>query len=383
MPAFTDPAGACADEAQALLALVLAGGSARPLRDLLDHCGSARHALAAGRPAWQAAGLDRQQAQALVAPAPARMAQARRWLEHPRHHLLGWGDEDYPPMLRRCPNPPLALFVDGDPACLWQPAIAIVGSRNPSAGGRDNAYAFARELSAGGLAIGSGLAAGIDAAAHRAALDAGGATFAVIGTGPDLAYPRRHAPLQEQVAATGAVVSEYPPGTPPRNGQFPARNRLLAALCLGTVVVEAAARSGALITARLAAEAGREVFAVPGSIGNAMACGCHRLIRDGAILVTQPADIMEGVANLAGELAGALQNRLLTPIPEAPGSPCPAPTPPDPDYQRLWNALGYDPTGMDSLIRRTGLTASRLSSMLLVMELEGKVSSAYGCYTRT
>ncbi len=263
------------------------------------------------------------------------------------------------------------------------PAIAIVGSRNPSAAGRDNAYEFASALSASGLCVGSGLAAGIDAAAHRAALDGGGSTFAVIGTGPDLAYPRRHAVLQEQLADAGAVVSEYPPGTPARSGQFPARNRLLAALCLGTVVIEAAERSGALITARLAAEAGREVFAMPGSIRNPMARGCHRLIRDGATLVTQPADILEGVANLAGELAGALQNRLSTPIPDAPGVPCPAPTLPDQDYQRLWNVLGHDPTGMDSLIRCTGLTASRLSSMLLVMELEGKVSSAYGCYTRT
>ncbi|MGX9718804.1 DNA-processing protein DprA [Stenotrophomonas acidaminiphila] len=383
MPALPDAAGGRGYEAEALLALVLAGGPARPLRDLLDHLGNARDALAAGPSAWRGAGLDPNQMRALAAPAPARMEQACRWLEHPRHHLLGWRDADYPPLLRNCPNPPPAVFIDGDPAQLWQPAIAVVGSRNPSAAGRDTAYAFARALSVSGLRIGSGLAAGIDAAAHRAALDGGGGTFAVIGTGPDLAYPRRHAPLQAQIATSGAVVSEYPPGTPPRNGQFPARNRLLAALCLGTVVIEAAERSGALITARLAAEAGREVFAVPGSIHNPMARGCHRLIRDGAILVTQPADILEGVANLAGELAGALQNRLLTPIPDAPGAPCPAPTPPDPDYQRLWNALGHDPTGMDSLITRTGLTASRLSSMLLVMELEGKVSSAYGCYTRT
>ncbi|KQN97341.1 MULTISPECIES: DNA-processing protein DprA [Stenotrophomonas] len=383
MPVLPDLAAKRGHEAEALLALVLAGGPARPLRDLLEHFGNARDALAAGLPAWRAAGLGPQQMQALAVAAPGRMEQVRRWLDHPRHHLLGWRDADYPPLLRSCPNPPVAVFVDGDPAQLWQPAIAIVGSRNPSAAGRDNAYEFASALSASGLCVGSGLAAGIDAAAHRAALDGGGSTFAVIGTGPDLAYPRRHAVLQEQIAAAGAVVSEYPPGTPARSGQFPARNRLLAALCLGTVVIEAAERSGALITARLAAEAGREVFAMPGSIRNPMARGCHRLIRDGATLVTQPVDILEGVANLAGELAGALQNRLLTPIPDAPGAPCPAPTLPDQDYQRLWNALGYDPTGMDSLIRCTGLTASRLSSMLLVMELEGKVSSAYGCYTRT
>lgn len=385
MPGMPTPAddGRRRAEVDALLALALAGGPARASRDLLDRFGNAADALAAGPTAWAATGLGPRQANALAAPGPGRVEQARHWLEHPRHHLIGWQDADYPPLLRSSPNPPLALFVDGDPACLWQPAIAIVGSRNPSAGGRDNAYDLARALSATGLCIGSGLAAGIDAAAHRAALDGGGATFAVIGTGPDLAYPHRHALLQEQVAASGAVVSEYPPGTPPRNGQFPARNRLLAALSLGTVVIEAAERSGALITARLAAEAGREVFAVPGSIRNPMARGCHRLIRDGAILVTQAADILEGVVNLAGELAGALQNRLSTPISDAPGAPCPAFAPPDPDYQRLWNALGHDPTGMDSLIRRTGLTASRLSSMLLAMELEGKVSSAYGCYTRT
>ena len=371
------------EEVDALLVLALAGGPPRPLRDLLDRCGGAQAALGDGVAAWRAAGITPRQGDALAAPAPERLARARRWLEHPRHHLLGWRDADYPPLLRSSPHPPLALFVDGDPACLWQPAIAVVGSRSPSAGGRDNAYDFARALSASGLCIASGLAAGVDAAAHRAALDGGGGTFAVIGTGPDLAYPRRHAPLQERIAANGAVVSEYPPGTPPRHGQFPARNRLLAALSLGTVVIEAAERSGALITARLAAEAGREVFAVPGSIHNPMARGCHRLIRDGATLVTQAADILEGVANLAGELAGALQNRLLTPIPDAPGGPRTASAPPDPDYQRLWNALGHDPTGMDSLIERTGLTASRLSSMLLVMELEGKVSSAYGCYTRT
>ncbi|MCL7715435.1 DNA-processing protein DprA [Stenotrophomonas mori] len=377
-------AGTPQQETDALLALLLAGGPVRPLRTLLDRAGSACAALAAGAEAWRAAGIASRQAQALAAPVGGSpLRHIRHWLEQPGHHLLGWQAADYPAALRSSPNPPLALFVDGDPACLWQPAIAVVGCRTPSSGGRDTAYAFARGLAASGLCVASGLAAGVDAAVHRAALDAGCTTFAVIGTGPDQAYPRRHASLQQAVAAAGAVVSEYPPGTPPRSGQFPARNRLLAALCLGTVVIEAGERSGALITARLAAEAGREVFAVPGSLHNPMARGCHRLIRDGATLVTQPADVLEGVANLAGELAGALQNRLLAPIPEAPRSPCPAPTLPDPDHQRLWNALGYDPTGMDTLTERTGLTASRLSSMLLVMELQGTVASAHGRYART
>jgi len=379
-PPFPADAGNRKPHTDALLALVLAGGPIRPLRELLDQSnGNTANLLAAGSTHWRAAGCTPQQCRAIATPAPDRLHPARQWLQDPHHHLVGWGDEDYPPLLRNSPNPPLALFVDGDPGSLWQPAIAVVGSRNPSAGGRQIAYDFARSLAGSGLTIASGLAAGVDAAAHRAALDAGANTYAVIGTGPDLAYPRRHAPLQAQVAGRGAVVSEYPPGTPPRNGQFPARNRLLAALALGTLVIEAAERSGALITARLAAEAGREVFAVPGSIHNPLARGCHRLIRDGATLVTQAGDILEGVANLAG----ALQNRLLAPIADAPGRTCPASPPPDPDYQRLWNALGHDPTGMDSLIARTGLTTASLSSMLLVMELEGKVSSAHGRYTRT
>ena len=366
-----------------LLALALAGGPLSALRRLLDQHGTGSAAMAAGKEGWQAAGCTPAQCQALAKPAADDWARANTWLADDAHHLIGWGDPDYPPLLRDSPNPPLALFLAGNPTSLWQPAIAIVGSRMPSAGGRDIARDFASALAGHGLTIASGLAAGIDAAAHRAALACNGSTYAVIGTGPDLAYPRHHRQLQAQIAAAGAVISEYPPGTPPRSGQFPARNRLLAALALGTVVIEAAERSGALITARLASEAGREIFAVPGSIHNPMARGCHRLIREGATLVTHIDDILEGVANLAGELACALQTRLQTPISVVPSGQHPAVTPPDPDYQRLWDALGYDPTGIDLLIERTGLTAASLSSMLLLMELEGRVSSAHGRYTRT
>lgn len=374
MPTAPDP--------RALLALVLSGGPQQPLRNLIEQHGSADAVLAAGHDAWRAAGCSRDQTTAIRQPDPQRLAHASAWLEAADHHLIGWASPDYPSLLRDSPNPPLALFIAGTPSQLWTPAIAIVGSRAPSSGGRDNARDFATELAQNGLTIASGLAAGIDAAAHRAALGCGGATYAVIGTGPDVTYPRHHRELQAQVATQGAVVSEYLPGTPPRSGQFPARNRLLAALTLGTVVIEAAERSGALITARLASEAGREVFALPGSIHNPMAQGCHRLIREGATLVARPADILEDVANLAGELARALQSRLPAPISCAPAGSRPAPALPDPDYQRLWNALGFDPTGMDSLIERTGLTAASLSSMLLVMELEGRVSSVHGRYTR-
>lgn len=367
----------------ALLAFVLAGGPTRPLRELLLQHQDAAAAFEAGPDAWCLAGCNPQQCRAVLHPEPVPLARALDWLQGEHHHLLAIGDPDYPALLRGSPSPPLAVFIDGDPNCLWQPAVAIVGARNASAGGRDNARDFAAALAGCGLTVASGLAAGIDAAAHRAALASGGGTYAVIGTGPDLVYPRHHRALQAQIAEEGAVLSEYPPGTVPRAGQFPARNRLLAALTLGTVVIEAAERSGALITARLASEAGREVFAVPGSIHNPMARGSHRLIRDGATLVTQATDILEGVANLAGELTSALQTRLQTPICIAPARDSLAAEPPDPDYQRLWEALGHDPTGMDSLIERTGLTAAKLSSMLLLMELQGRVSSAYGRYTRS
>ncbi len=369
---------------RASLILVLAGGAGTPRRQLLARFGDPQAALEAGLRAWKAAGCAPGQCARLANPDPDALQRGLRWLQQPQHHLVGWHHPDYPPLLRQSPAPPLALFVDGDPSALWHPAIAVVGSRSPSPGGRDHARRFAHALAGAGMAVASGLAAGIDAAAHEAALASPhGLTLAVVGTGLDQVYPRHHAGLHRRIAARGAVVSEHPPGTGARPGHFPARNRILAGLSLGTLVIEAAERSGALITARLAAEAGREIFAVPGSIHNPMARGCHRLIRDGATLVTHADDILEGVANMAGELAQALQNRLSTPTSAAPETPRPAPALPDPDYQRLWNALGFDPTGMDLLIERTGLTAASLSSMLLVMELEGRVSSEHGRYTRT
>jgi DNA processing protein len=263
-------------------------------------------------------------------------------------------------------------------------AVAIVGSRSPSAGGRDNAFDFARALAASGLAVSSGLAAGIDTAAHEGALAVGGLTLAVLGTGPDVPYPRANTALHARIAESGAVVSEHPPGTGAQRGHFPSRNRILAGLSLATLVVEAAQRSGALITARLAGEAGREVLAVPGSIHNPLARGCHRLIRDGAGLVESAQEVVAAIGPLATELADALRDRLAAPTSHATaladrqasvgGG--------DPDYQRLWQALGHDPTGMDRLVSRTGLTAAELSSMLLVMELEGRVVVEHGRYSR-
>lgn len=394
-------------ETEALLRLVLCAGPAAPRRALLSRCGSAQAALAAGEIAWREAGLAPGQRSALRAPAPAEAwTRALDWLAMPAHRLIGWHSPDYPALLRRIDAPPLALFVAGDASLLWHPGVAVVGSRGPSAGGTDNAVLFARALTRAGLCVISGLAAGIDRAAHEAALAvAPGRTVAVLGTGPDVPYPRHHAALHARLCAAGTVVSEHPPGTGPLRSHFPSRNRIIAGLALGTLVVEAAARSGALITARLAAEAGREVFALPGSIHNPLARGCHRLIRDGAALVESPEEVIDALGPCAQVLAAELRARLCdtghstgTPVlrdatvaPKSDTVPLSDLLGPgammsclqtSPDHHKLWLALGHDPTDMDGLVLRTGLTAATLSSMLLAMELQGHVVVAHGRYTR-
>ena len=371
-------------ETIALLRLIAAGGSSAARCSLIEgHHGAAR-AVAAGPAAWREMGWTDEQVRALssaVAP-----PDALAWLETPTHHLIGWHQEDYPPLLRSSPNPPLALFVAGDPALLWQPMIAVVGSRGPTPGGRDNARDFARSFAMSGLVVGSGLAAGIDTAAHSATLDAGGRTIAVLGTGPDVPYPRANRELHARIARDGAVVSEYLPGTQAVAFHFPSRNRILAGLSVATVVIEAAERSGALIAARLAAEAGREVFAVPGSIHNPLARGCHRLIRDGAVLVGSAQDVIDALAPQVAVLAQDLRRQLGAPIHPAQAAGADARRGPDladPDYQTLWHALGHDPSAMDQLVQRTGLTAAAVSSMLLLMELDGRVFSQHGRYFRS
>lgn len=384
------------EEAGALLRLLACGGALRPRQTLLEQAGNATAALAAGRSAWRACGLTAPQIASLSGAAPAGETATLDWLQAPRHHMIGWHHPDYPPLLRRIDRPPLALFVAGDPSLLWHPAVAIVGSRRPTAGGRDIAAAFSRALARSGFAVASGMAAGIDTAAHQGCLDVGGATVAVLGTGPDVPYPRGNTALHARIVETGAVVSEHLPGTGPHKAHFPTRNRILAGLGLGTVVVEAALRSGALITARLAAESGREVFAVPGSIHNPMARGCHRLIRDGAALVEGVDEVIAALAPMAAKLAGELRRRLgaLEQAPHAPTSDGRAGvTPPQPpgladscddlDHKKLWVALGHDPTGMDELVERSGLTAAQVSSMLLLMELDGRVTVQHGRYFRS
>ena len=363
---------------EALLRLLLCGAGGAALRRLLDAHGSAESAIAAGAATWRVHGLDAAACNALRRPDAAVM-RSLRWLEAESHALIGWNDSAYPPQLREIDAPPVALFVAGDPALLWRPSIAVVGSRAATAGGLANAAAFATTMAEAGLAVVSGLAAGIDTSAHSATLGAGGITVAVLGTGPDIAYPRCNRRLMDDISAKGAVISEHPPGTPPLRPHFPSRNRILAGLSLATLVVEAAPRSGALITARLAAETGREVFAIPGSIHNPMARGCHRLIRDGATLVESPQEVLDSLAPQVATLAGNLRKTLTD---GAETGPEIAATLAQEDYKILWNALGHDPTCMDELVARTGLTPARVSSMLLALELEGRVVAEYGRYSR-
>jgi DNA processing protein len=367
-------------ERKALLVLVRAGGAIAPRKRLLERCGGAEAALSAPTAAWRECGFENR----LPASARAIDPTDAEWLERDGNHLVGWLDPDYPPLLREIPSPPLALFVSGEPARLWHPAIAIVGSRGPSSGGLRHARDFSATLARAGVCVASGLATGIDTAAHEAALDARGLTLAVLGAGHGQPYPPMQAPLQARIAETGIVVSEYPPGTPPRRSQFPARNRILAGLALGTLVVEAGLKSGALITARQAAGCGREVFALPGSIDNPLSRGCHQLIRDGAQLVESADEILAALPPLATGLGMALERRLAQAEGlERPRTPPSADSePPGDDPHGLWHALGHDPTDMDQLVSRTGLTAATLSSMLLAMELQGRVSVEHGRYSR-
>lgn len=363
------------------------GIGARNLQDLLDRHGDIDAVEQAVRRDARALKLEAA-ADWLREVDPALMAADRAWLDQPDRRLLTWQDEDYPTLLRESPWPPMALFVQGDPGLLWQPQIAIVGSRNPTAGGRDNARAFARALARSGLTVTSGLAGGVDAAAHEGTLEAGQPTIAVVGTGVDIVYPPTNAVLVERIAAQGAIVSEYPPGTPARAGHFPQRNRIIAGLSLGVVVIEAAMRSGSLITARLAGECGREIFALPGSIHNPMARGCHRLIRQGAKLVETADEIVEELRPLALALGERMRGLLAAPGDEdfarTQSRHAVAQGDDDPDYARVRQALGHDPVAIDELVVRTGLAVSTLSSMLMRMELAGQVTrSDNGRYARS
>jgi DNA processing protein len=324
-------------------------------------------------------GLSSSLARALKDPDTERLDAALAWIDAPRHHLVCYDDPLYPPLLKRTNDAPAVLFVNGDPESLVAPQVAIVGSRSATSGGLETAARFAATLAGAGLVVTSGLAAGIDGAAHRAAIAAGGRTIAVAGTGPDRVYPARHRNLAHEIVDNGAVITPFAPGVGPRPGHFPARNRIISGMALGTVVVEAGLKSGSLITARLAGEQGREVFAIPGSIHNPVARGCHRLIRDGARLVEEPEEVLEALAPLAGELASSLRELLETGRDEDAGDGRSSDAPRlDPDTETVLEAMGFDPTPVDVIIERSELTTSKVSSILMALELDGRVQSHPG-----
>lgn len=336
---------------------------------------SARRLLAAfGSPQSALAATEASRRQVVVAEAAGALSHRPetldalieatwRWLEaagEPRH-VVTLGDPLYPVALLETADPPLLLYAQGRIELLSAPCVAVVGTRNPTAQGSANARAFAAELSRAGLTVVSGLALGVDGAAHEGALLGPSATIAVVGTGLDRVYPRRHAELARRIAREGLLLSEYALGTPPLAHNFPLRNRIIAGLSRGTLVVEAALESGSLITARLAVEAGREVFAIPGSIHSPLTRGCHALLRQGAKLVETAQDILEEL-------------RFGSPPAAAGDAQAPADVGGDP----LLEALGYDPVSLDALVARTGWTPQALNGRLLELELEGRVARLPG-----
>lgn len=360
------------------LALSAAPGlGPRTIARLVAHLGSPEAVLGASHQQLRDLGLKPPAIGALCTPDGAWIDSVMAWCEQPGAYCLTPTDPRYPAQLAAIPDPPILLFVRGDPDLLVEPQLAIVGSRNPTPQGRATSRQIARDLAARGLVITSGLATGIDGEAHAGALQSG-RTIAVMGTGTDRVYPASHRPLALRIMENGALVSELPPGVKPLAANFPRRNRIISGLCLGTLVVEATIKSGSLITARQALEQGREVMAVPGSVHSPLSRGCHALIRDGARLVEGADDVLCELAPALRGILDADDRRAAPGLAEGAAGQGAAADSPDPEYQSLLDAMGYDPVSPDELVRRTGLAVEQLSSMLLVLELQGHVSSAAG-----
>jgi len=336
----------------------------------------------AGRSGWQEAGLSEKMIQNLSALDWDKVDADIKWMEQDNASILTLDDERYPPLLKSIPDAPPILYVLGQPEILKLPQLAIVGSRNPTHAGKDIAHDFAAYLTSMGMTITSGMALGIDTAAHQGALDSmkseregHGFTVAVTGTGLDRVYPAKNRDIAHKIAESGVLISEYAPGTPPLPGNFPRRNRIISGLSMGVLVVEAALQSGSLITARLAIEQGREVFAVPGSIHHPLAKGCHALIRQGAKLVETAEHILEELGGFvsmhAEEATLADQNQ---------DTETNASLNVDDEYKQVLKCVDFEPTSVDKVVERSGLTADAVCSMLLVLELQGYVTALSGGY---
>jgi DNA processing protein len=321
--------------------------------------------------------LSSTQARALAAEPkglPDQLEATWRWLQDanaPARRILTLAESDYPTGLLNTEDPPLMLYLMGEVAAGWPVGIAVVGSRNPTPQGLGNARQFSRSFAQAGLTVVSGLAFGVDAAAHEGALEGAApgqlATIAVVGTGLDRVYPRQHLELAHRIALHGLVVSEYPLGTPPLPANFPRRNRIISALSQGTVVVEAALRSGSLITARQAAEQGRDVFAIPGSIHSPQSRGCHALLKQGAKLVESAQDVLEELSVAGGRQPASVAPQALA-----------EPTADESSEDGLLAVLGFDPVSLDALVARTGVAPAHLQAQLLELELQGDVARLPG-----
>jgi DNA processing protein len=330
------------------------------------------HILNASRSDLRAAGLKQGQIDQILAPNRDLVDQELEWAEQPGNHLICFDDDAYPSLLKQIADFPPLLYASGNIELLELPQIAIVGSRNCTPGGAKTAMEFARLLAQSGITITSGMATGIDTQAHKGALSCGGNTIAVTGTGLDRIYPSSNRQMAYDIHEHGLLVTEFPLGTEPQSANFPRRNRIISGLCIATLVVEATRRSGSLITAHQAVEQGREVFAVPGSIHNPQARGCHQLIREGAKLVDQASDIIEELGSLLGFIVEQQQET-------NDNDDCQL----DQATMHLLDTIGYDPVSPDALVERSGLTIDKLSSMLLLLELNNRIQSAPGgCFVR-
>ena len=339
---------------------------------LLDSLGDIEAIFQATPATLRNLGLGHKITDSIIKPQWDLVAQDLEWLKQPEHHLITIQDDLYPKLLQEIADPPLALFVAGDPKLLATAQIGIVGSRNPSHAGLDNAYDFAKYLAQTELTIISGLALGIDTESHKGTLAASGKTIAVLGTGIDKIYPASNKSLAKQIlTGGGTIISELPLGIPPKAENFPRRNRIISGLSTGILVIEATIRSGSLITARLATEQGREVFAIPGSIHNPLARGCHQLIRQGAKLVETAQDVVEELGPLI-----ACTNTNDFKMPKSTNKL-------DSTHQNLLHYVDYELTPIDLIIERSGLHAGTVSSMLLTLELQNHIKTIAGGYIKT
>ncbi len=350
------------------------------LHKLLAHFQTPEIILQASQSKLRSIGINQTVIDGIKTPEIASVQRDLAWLEYENHHILTIQDPLYPTLLKQIPDPPCVLYVLGNAnltaTLLNDPQLGIVGSRNASVYGKEISTSFAKKLASNGLVITSGLASGVDGAAHRGALQADiGSTIAVAACGLDRVYPAEHRQLAEQISQRGLLVSEFPIGTSPMPGHFPRRNRIISGLSLGTLIVEASLKSGSLITARLALEQGREVFAIPGSIHNPLSKGTHNLIRNGAKLVETVEDVLEELKHhidlnaLSSEQNIAVNTQNTLPL--------------DPQHEKILNSMGHEPISIDTLIERCGLEVGEVSSILLILELNNQVAHhGNGIYMR-